>query len=257
MHIHRDQGRLLQQRQLKAMSQSARLRRYLLLALLPCSAYAQAAGPSIDGAPVAIAARADAIHLDANAEQAIRTNYPRIPNEKSCTRIHSLAIRGDAAPHYRWALRYVDRTGDPVSGRCIGSAGLQIALQRLQNVIAARGYVTTRVVVAAAQPRGGTLTFAVVPGRVGNVQFLPDIGRATAMLRNTVPLRRGALLNLRAIQQALTELRPTASAGADIRILPASHSQSPNGESDLLIVWQPTPGQRGDSMAWQPRETTR
>lgn len=210
---------------------------WLLLAMLPVSAYAQALATPVVGTLNPLSGHAgragDATH---------RGLSQRIPDEQACTLVHSLVMSGNAAPHYRWALRYVDRQDDPVSGRCIGSAGLQIALQRLQNVIVARGYVTTRVVLAAPS-REGTLTFAVVPGRVGRVQFLPDIGRANP-LRNTVPLRHGALLNLRAIKQALAELRPMHAIDADIRILPASHGGSADSESDLLIVWQPEPDGR-------------
>ena len=223
-------------RQIKARPRSpaTRLRCGLWLALLPLSAFAQALAP-----PVVETMSGLAGHVGGTVDATRPGVGPRIPDEPACTLIRSLAMSGDATPHYRWALRYVDRQDDPVSGRCIGPTGLQIALQRLQNVIVARGYVTTRVVVASHSSEG-TLTFAVVPGRVGRVQFLPDIGRATA-LRNTVPLRHGALLNLRAIKQVLGELRPLPATDADIRILPASDSGSADSESDLLIVWQPSP----------------
>lgn len=171
------------------------------------------------------------------ASPAAGPTHPRIPPEADCVPIRSLAISGDAAEHYRWALRYVDRHDDPVSGRCVGPEGLHIALGRLQDVIAARGYVTTRVLLPSSPPTDGKLTFMVVPGRVGRVQFLPDL--APMATRDTVPLRRGALLNLRAIEQALADLRGGALASADIRVLPASQGDPVRGESDLLIVWQP------------------
>jgi len=163
---------------------------------------------------------------------------PRIPREARCAPVRELTLGGEAAMHYRWALRYVDRPDDPVSGRCLGVAGRRIALQRLQHIITARGFVTTRVVLADAAADGGTLAFTVVPGRVGQVQFRPDIGHAP-QLHDILPLRRGALLNLRSIEQALSELAPAPAAEPDIRILPAAHNVSPRSESDLLIVWHP------------------
>ncbi|HEY0334956.1 MAG TPA: POTRA domain-containing protein [Stenotrophomonas sp.] len=202
----------------------------LLVSIVPiASAQSNLLGP---GAATAGRSLHSSSALSASAD-------PRIPSEPDCARIIRLSILGEAAAHYRWALRYADRHDDRVSGRCIGRQGRQIALQRLQRVIVARGYVTTRVVMSADEPRHGTLNFTVVPGRVGHVQFVPEIDRR-ASLRDTVALRRGALLNLRAIEQALSEMQARRMADADIRILPAAGSGSPRGESDLLIVWQPT-----------------
>lgn len=209
--------------------------RALLLALLPLAVLpvppALATGIGAPPAATLVAA--------GHAEGDPGPTVVRIPSERGCWPVRGLALGGDAAAHYRWALRYVDRQDDPVSGRCLGPAGRRIALQRLQNVIVARGYVTTRVVLADIQGRGAMLAFTVVPGRVGQVQFRPDIPQGKA-LREVVPLRRGALLNLRAIEQALTELTAAPAMQADIRILPAAGNASPRSESDLLIVWQPS-----------------
>lgn len=130
-----------------------------------------------------------------------------------------------------------DGSKDKVVGRCIGSAGIGIAMHRLQNEVVRLGYVTTRVLAGPQDLGNGVLTLTLMPGRVRSVRFADGTSpRATQW--NAVPLQPGELLNLRAIEQALENFKRVPSADADIRIEPSTGADARPGDSDVVIEWR-------------------
>jgi hemolysin activation/secretion protein len=157
----------------------------------------------------------------------------RLPeSETPCFVIREIVFDSDV-PEFNWALAAADQAGDPASGRCLGSAGINLAMKRIQNAIVARGYVTTRVLAGAQDLRSGVLTLTVIPGRIRAIRFSDDSG-ARADAWNAMPARPGDLLNLRDIEQALENFKRVPTAEADIEIVPAEAV----GESDLVIKWK-------------------
>ena len=160
-----------------------------------------------------------------------------LPKEEGpCFAIHEIRLTGEDAGKFLWALKAADPVADPATGRCLGTAGINVVMKRIQNAIVARGFVTTRVLAAPQDLSSGVLTLSVVPGRVRAVRFAVDTSsRATAW--NAVPIRRGDLLNLRDIEQALENFKRVPTVEADIQIVPAEGEDARPGESDLVIAW--------------------
>lgn len=161
--------------------------------------------------------------------------------EQPCFDITRVLLTGAGAAQFAWALAAVDREDngkpDPIAGHCIGMAGINLAMHRVQNAILARGYVTTRVLAEAQNIKSGTLQLTVVPGRIRAVRFAEGTdGRATKW--NAVPAGPGDLLNLRDTEQALENFKRVPTADADIKIAPAEGSDARPGESDLVVHWK-------------------
>lgn len=157
----------------------------------------------------------------------------RLPeSETPCFAIRDIVLKSEVRT-FDWALSAANPPQDPATGRCLGSAGINLVMQRVQNAIIARGFVTTRVLAEAQDLRGGTLTLTVIPGRIRAIRFTDDSGsRANAW--NALPAKPGDLLNLRDIEQALENLKRVPTAEADIQIVPGDQP----GESDLVIAWK-------------------
>ncbi|HBJ67926.1 MULTISPECIES: ShlB/FhaC/HecB family hemolysin secretion/activation protein [Alcaligenes] len=169
----------------------------------------------------------------------VQTPAPeQLPDKESpCFPISQIRLEGDQSPRFTWALRAADPAHDPATGRCLGTDGINVVMARIQNAIIARGYVTTRVLAPAQDLRAGQLTLTLVPGRVRDVRFTEETSlKATAW--NAVPIRRGDLLNLRDIEQALENFKRVPTVEADIQIVPAEGDDARPGDSDLLIAWQ-------------------
>ncbi len=146
-----------------------------------------------------------------------------------------LVVRGDY--DFSWAAAAASMPEDPALGRCLGANGINVVMTRIQNAIVERGYVTTRVLAGDQDLKSRELLLTVVPGLVRQVRF-EDPAIPAEQLDNTVPLNSGDLLNLRAIEQGLENLKRVPTAEADIQIVPAEGADAAAGESDLVVKWR-------------------
>ncbi|MDR2880580.1 MAG: ShlB/FhaC/HecB family hemolysin secretion/activation protein, partial [Azoarcus sp.] len=175
---------------------------------------------------------------DVRLERPATPEQERLSEDESpCFRINRITLVGDAAERFQWALCAADPSGDPVSGRCLGAAGINLTMKRIQNAIVARGYITTRVLAMPQDLREGTLALTLIPGRIRSIRFTDDSSqRATKW--NAMPAAPGDILNLRDIEQGLENFKRLPTADADIQVTPAEGPDAKPGESDLIIAWK-------------------
>lgn len=127
---------------------------------------------------------------------------------------------------------------DSPIGKCLGASGIALVLQRAQDALLQRGFVTSRVLAQEQNLRSATLVLTLVPGHISALRF-KDGGTPGVSLTKSLPMRSGDLLNLRDVEQGLENLKRVPTAEADIQIEPAQDRAAP-GESDLLISYQQT-----------------
>jgi hemolysin activation/secretion protein len=168
----------------------------------------------------------------------------RIPSDEiPCFPVNAIVLHGLHADAFSAALRTVIDGPDAATGRCLGAAGINAVLMRVQNAIVAQGFITTRVLAGPQNLRSGELILTVLPGQVHAVRFAGTADpRGTKW--NAMPMQRNDLLNLRDIEQGLENLKRVPTAEADIQIEPASldaalDSLDQNtGQSDLVIQYR-------------------
>lgn len=170
----------------------------------------------------------------------------RIPDaETPCFRIDRVLLVGDASDSFQWAVSPSVLSGtsgdDSPLGRCLGTSGVNVVLARAQAEVIARGWTTTRVLAAPQDLTTGTLTLTLVPGRIAAIRLsadstVPLLGQG-ALLATAIPASPGDLLNLRAIEQGLENLKRSPTAEADIQIEPSSAPNAKPGESDLVVKY--------------------
>lgn len=179
------------------------------------------------------------LRFEAPRRQEVDDSIPA--GETPCFNIDSIALTGEMADAFQWALhaahRRDDGRPDPATGRCLGARGVGILMKRVQNAIVDKGYVTTRVLAEPQDLRSGALRFTLIPGRVRSIR-LADAAHARANLINALPIAAGDVLNLRDLEQALENLKRVPTAEADIKIVPAEGAGAKPGESDLVIDWR-------------------
>lgn len=211
---------------------------------MACCLFQQAVAQTVSGAEIAqelqrqiererqLRAQQE-ISPDVRLPVAASSEPGRLPTDESpCFAIREIALRSEL-PDFAFALSAADPADDPASGRCLGAAGINLVMKRIQNAIVERGYVTTRVLAEAQDLRSGTLVLTIIPGRIRNIRFAPGTdARATAW--NALPVQPGDLLNLRDIEQALENFKRLPTADADIQIEPGDAP----GESDVVITWR-------------------
>ncbi|MGP1666283.1 MAG: ShlB/FhaC/HecB family hemolysin secretion/activation protein [Rhodanobacter sp.] len=205
---------------------------FACIALLPCLGLAQT---SLDQQEQRDRAQRDAQQREQlrsapdvrlQAPQATDYRQSALPVEAPCFKVASLRLDGPRHAEVAFAQRYLDG----YSGRCVGQQGLQLIQHRLADLILARGYVTTRVVIPEQNLAGGSLHLVLVPGTLSAVRYAP--GSATVNWQSAFPLRPGDLLNLRAIEQGLEQLKRVPSQEVKIDITPGAVP----GTSDLVLT---------------------
>lgn len=168
----------------------------------------------------------------------------RLPHtETPCFKIKQIILTGDAAEQFQWALaaaNFYHHQPDPALGQCLGTKGIDIVMTRVQHAIIDHGFVTTRVLLSPQKLDSGTLTLKIIPGRIHTIRFADNVNKQAtkrATKANALPMKPGALLNLRDIEQAQENFKRVPTATVKIDIAPAEDAKALN-ESDLIISWQ-------------------
>lgn len=166
---------------------------------------------------------------------------PGLPAEKPCFRIDSFAldvplnlpdaVRSQGASElpldrFAFAREWLDH----YRGQCVGKAGLDTLTKGLQQAILSQGYITTRVLLPEQDLSTGELKFALVPGVVRHLRFADKNTRGT--WKSAFPSRNGDMLNLRALEQGLEQMKRVSSQDVEMKIEP---TDTP-GESDIVLT---------------------
>lgn len=155
--------------------------------------------------------------------------------EAPCFIIKKLEMQGDEYDRFSWLLAALagPEGNDAPLNRCLGAKGINLVLQRAQDALVGKGFITSRVLAQPQDLSSGKLILTVVPGRVRAIRFTDPVDRS-ATAWNTVPIKSGDILNLRDIEQALENFKRVPTAEADIKITPAEEP----GQSDLLVTYR-------------------
>jgi hemolysin activation/secretion protein len=166
--------------------------------------------------------------------------YPMPPSETPCFRIDRFVLDvpatlpdgarahgASALPQDRFA--FAREWLEHYAGACIGKQGLDLIVKGLSQVILARGYITTRVLLPEQDLSTGTLKLALVPGVIRRVHFADEKLRGT--WKNAFRTHDGDLLNLRDLEQGLEQMKRVTSQDVSMQIVPADVP----GESDVVL----------------------
>lgn len=167
-----------------------------------------------------------------------------IPNNESpCFIINEIELLGEDAKKFQFSLdealvKNVNSNSTEtksILGSCLGVLGINAVMNRVQNVIVAKGFVTTRVLTAPQDLKTGILQFTIIPGRVNNIRLTPDSNRYISPWL-AIPITTGDILNLRDLEQGLENLKRIPTADASFQIEPADHAKP--GYSDIVIHYK-------------------
>lgn len=155
-----------------------------------------------------------------------------LPQETPCFRIDRLVLE---LPEFRSRavlsrFRFIQKEMDRYAGRCIGYQGMNLIVRRLSASLLARGYTTTRLGIPEQDLRAGTLRITLIPGVIRSIRFADPA--TLGSWRSAFPARPGDLLDLRALEQGLEQMKRVTSQDVDIQIVPGDRP----GESDLVLA---------------------
>ena len=148
------------------------------------------------------------------------------PQETTCFAINTIRLEGQQAVTFDFAQQYLMT----YAGRCLGQQGVAVVVRRVNDLIIARGYITTRIGLPEQDLSTGTLRLVVIPGVVRAIRYA-DTESQFVNWHSALPIRPGDVLNLRAMEQGLEQFKRVSSQDVTMDIAPGEKA----GESDLVI----------------------
>lgn len=122
------------------------------------------------------------------------------------------------------------RTLQAYRGRCIGSQGVNLIVHRAAAWLIDHGYSTSRVGLLQGQDLSqGRLALMLIPGVLGHLRA--EGADADLRWRSAFPIDDGDLLNLRALEQGLEQMKRVPSQDVDMQIVPGDDL----GVSDVVV----------------------
>lgn len=152
----------------------------------------------------------------------------------TCFPISKIDLIGEAADQFQFALMPILNEVHLLQEQCLGSEEIKAILQRVQNSIIQKGFVTTQVAVAPQDLKSGILELTILPGRISAIHVDSRYNPCNTV-QSTLPLQTGDILNLRHIEQGVEQFKRLPTIQADIEIEPARHKYAKRGDSDLII----------------------
>ena len=231
---HRQQGKGLDTEGTSTSRRGAATAKWLFacVALLPCLGLAQTTPDRQEqrerAQREAQARQRQRATPDVRLTTARGTDFHRtdLPAERPCFRLGSVRLEGTRLADFAWVQRYLDR----YVGQCAGRRGIELIVRRTSDLIIDRGYVTTRVGVAAQDLSGGVLRLTLVPGVIRRIRYAD--ATLSGAWQTALPMRPGDLLNLRDVEQGLEQMKRVPSQDVTIDIAPGDTP----GASDLVIT---------------------
>lgn len=153
--------------------------------------------------------------VDALKQAPLKASIEIPDNESPCFTINKIELVGDDAAKFQFALDEVltqsiasvnKADTKPILGQCLGVQGINAVMNRVQNAIIAKGYITTRLLAAPQDLKTGVLQLTIIPGHVSAIKFTPDSSKHISMW-NAAPINSGDILNLRDIEQTLENFK--------------------------------------------------
>ena len=167
--------------------------------------------------------------------------HQQLPNEQACALIDRVVIQGVLfSEALQTALSGVNGDDSPY-GRCLGSQGVTLLIQRVQQALVEQGYITSHVQVPKQDLNSGELVLQVNEGRVARIRTESGDETETPLPRLIWAVREGRILNLRDIEQSSDNLQRLPSLKSKIQIEPG---EAP-GTSDLAVNMQASRPLRG------------
>jgi hemolysin activation/secretion protein len=100
----------------------------------------------------------------------------QLPTESPCVGIDRIALQTELTTTPLFEALSGVNADDPPYGRCLGSQGITILVQRLQQALVKQGYITSQAFVPEQDLNTGTLVLQVLEGRIAQIRLAPTGG---------------------------------------------------------------------------------
>ncbi len=147
-----------------------------------------------------------------------------IPNEKPCFIINEILLIGEGSDKFKQYLKKASKNVNFKKGSCLGKNSINTIYDAFYNEILKSGFITTTINLPSQNLKGKTLKFEIIPGKIDtiNINDKNSTKNRASIFTSFGINKKGDILNLRDIEQALEVLQNASNGNVSFKLIPSN-----------------------------------
>lgn len=147
-----------------------------------------------------------------------------IPNEKPCFIINEILLIGEGSDKFKQYLKKASKNVNFKKGSCLGKNSINTIYSAFYNEILKAGLITTAINLPSQNLKSKTLKFEIIPGKIDtiNINDKNSTKNRASIFTSFGINKKGDILNLRDIEQALEVLQNASNGNVSFKLIPSN-----------------------------------
>ena len=147
-----------------------------------------------------------------------------IPNEKPCFIINEILLIGEGSDKFKQYLKKASKNVNFKKGSCLGKNSINTIYDAFYNEILKSGFITTTINLPSQNLKSKTLKFEIIPGKIDTININDkNFTKNRASIFTSFGInKKGDILNLRDIEQALEVLQNASNGNVSFKLIPSN-----------------------------------
>jgi len=147
-----------------------------------------------------------------------------ILNEEPCFIINEILLIGEGSDKFKQYLKKASKNVNFKKGSCLGKNSINTIYDAFYNEILKSGFITTTINLPSQNLKGKTLKFEIIPGKMDtiNINDKNSTKNRASIFTSFGINKKGDILNLRDIEQALEVLQNASNGNVSFKLIPSN-----------------------------------
>lgn len=147
-----------------------------------------------------------------------------ILNEEPCFIINEILLIGEGSDKFKQYLKKASKNVNFKKGSCLGKNSINTIYDAFYNEILKSGFITTTINLPSQNLKSKTLKFEIIPGKIDTININDkNFTKNRASIFTSFGInKKGDILNLRDIEQALEVLQNASNGNVSFKLIPSN-----------------------------------
>lgn len=147
-----------------------------------------------------------------------------ILNEEPCFIINEILLIGEGSDKFKQYLKKASKNVNFKKGSCLGKNSINTIYDAFYSEILKLGFITTTINLPSQNLKSKTLKFEIIPGKMDtiNINDKNSTKNRASIFTSFGINKKGDILNLRDIEQALEVLQNASNGNVSFKLIPSN-----------------------------------
>ena len=147
-----------------------------------------------------------------------------ILNEEPCFIINEILLIGEGSDKFKQYLKKASKNVNFKKGSCLGKNSINTIYDAFYSEILKSGFITTTINLPSQNLKSKTLKFEIIPGKMDtiNINDKNSTKNRASIFTSFGINKKGDILNLRDIEQALEVLQNASNGNVSFKLIPSN-----------------------------------